>query len=88
MGFNLLKIKNDIKWHLDMIKDEYSHTFEYIGVKEISSDKITLECVPNTELSDVEKSGMEDTLLDDYYCFLSKHHPEVKKEQIILETTI
>lgn len=84
--FDLTIIENDIKWHLDVIKDEYKETLGNIEVTKIESDKIFLSAMEsNNKLSDVERSGMEDVFLDDYYLFLSKHHPEVKKEQIYLE---
>lgn len=89
MVFDLLTIKNDIKWHLDVIKDEYFFTLGKLEINEITSNKIVIECLePNKKLSDVEKTGMEDVFLDDYYLFLSKHHPEVNQNQIELITTI
>lgn len=83
MGFDLLKIKNDIKWHLDVIKDEYKFTLGELEIFNITSDQITIECwQPNEKLSDVELTGIQDAFLDDYWMFLSKHHPEVKENQI------
>lgn len=77
---NFLKIKNDIIWHLDRIKDEYSFTTKSIVISDVTSNKITVEIFFNPGLSIIEREAIFEYFSEDYYQYLWKHHPEIKKE--------